>query len=38
MLKSGRYVYSGYRVGFDLRSEISLPDGNIGIKCHYFWS
>ena len=24
-----KYVYSGYDIGFDLRSEFSLPNGNI---------
>ena len=25
-----RYIYSGYGVGFDLRSEFSLPNGSVG--------
>ena len=25
-----KYVYSGYIIGFDSRSKISLPDGSVG--------
>ena len=25
-----KYVYTGYGIGFDLRSELSLPDGSVG--------
>ena len=25
-----KYVYTGYGIGFDLRSEFALPDGSIG--------
>ena len=25
-----KYVYTGYGIGFDLRSEFSLPDGSVG--------
>ena len=25
-----RYIYSAYGIGFDLRSEFSLPDGRVG--------
>ena len=25
-----KYVYSGYIIGFDSRSEFSLPDGSVG--------
>ena len=25
-----KYVYTGYGIGFDSRSELSLPDGSIG--------
>ena len=25
-----KYLYTGYGIGFDLRSEFSLPDGNVG--------
>ena len=25
-----KYVYSGYGIGFDSRSECSLPDGSMG--------
>ena len=25
-----KYVYTGYGIGFDSRSEFSLPDGSIG--------
>ena len=25
-----KYVYTGYGIGFDLRSEFSLPGGSIG--------
>ena len=25
-----KHVYSGYGIGFDLRSEFSLPDGSLG--------
>ena len=27
---SDKYVYSGYSIGFDLRSKFSLPDGSVG--------
>ena len=27
---SDKYVYSGYGIGFDSRSEVSLPDGSTG--------
>ena len=33
-----KYVYTGYGVGFDLRSVFSLLDGSMGKKSHYFWS
>ena len=25
-----KYVYTGYNIGLDLRSEFSLPDGSVG--------
>ena len=25
-----KYVYTGYGIGFDSRSELSLPDGSVG--------
>ena len=25
-----KYIYSGYGIGFDSRSEFSLPDGGVG--------
>ena len=31
-----KYIYSGYGIGFDSRSEFSLPDGSI--EYQYFWS
>ena len=27
---SDKYVYTGYRIGFDSRLEFSLPDGSMG--------
>ena len=32
-----KYVYTGYRIGFDSRLEFSLPDV-AWEKCHYCWS
>ena len=26
----GKYIFSGYGIGFDSHSEISLPDGCVG--------
>ena len=33
-----KYKYSGHSMGFDSRSEFSLPDGTIAKKFHYSWN
>ena len=41
-VNTDKYSYSRYGIGFDSRSESSLPDAAAlpaaCIKCHYFWS
>ena len=33
-----KYVYTGYGIGFDLRSEFALLDGSMGKNIIIFWS
>ena len=33
-----KYIYSSYGIGFDSRSEFSLPDSSVGKNVIIFWS
>ena len=33
-----KYIYTGYGIRFDLRSEFSLPDGSMGKIVNIFWA